>query len=165
MMERTTNIVIAGLGGQGILTAKDVLSEAAFLDGNDVKKAEVHGMSQRGGFVTSDVRYGRLVLSPMVPVGEADFLVVFDASQIESARHMLGKGGRFLQASAIDTASLPAAKALNVALMGMLSVFLDISESAWQEAIRRNLPEKLHDINFRTFEIGRQAGEKEKNHA
>lgn len=165
MSERITNIVIAGLGGQGIITASDILSDAAFLAGNDVKKAEVHGMSQRGGFVTSDVRYGPQVLSPMVPVGEADFLVVFDAGQIESARHMLKKDGRLLQASAIDLASLPTAKALNVALMGMISAFLDIDDAAWQEAIRQNLPEKLHEVNFRTFEIGKQAGEKEKHHA
>ena len=165
MIERITNIVIAGLGGQGIITASDILAEAAFLSGHDVKKAEVHGMSQRGGFVTSDVRYGRQVLSPMVPVGGADFLVVFDAGQIESARHMLKNGGRLLQAQSIDIASLPTAKALNVALMGMLSVFLDLEETAWKQAIRQNLPEKLHETNFRTFEVGRQAGEKEKNHA
>lgn len=165
MTARTTNIVIAGLGGQGIITASDVLSDAAFLAGHDVKKAEVHGMSQRGGFVTSDVRYGKQVLSPMVPPGEADFLVVFDAGQIESARHMLKGGGRLLQASAIDIATLPSAKALNVAMMGMLSVFLDLDEPSWKQAIRQNLPEKLHDINFRTFEIGKQAGEKEKDHA
>ena len=163
--DRTTSIVIAGLGGQGIITASDILSQAAFLAGHDVKKAEVHGMSQRGGFVTSDVRYGRQVLSPMVPAGEADFLVVFDATQTESARPSLRKDGRILQAASIDTAALPTAKALNVALMGFLSVFLDIPESAWKQAIQKNLPEKLHEANFKAFDVGRQTGEKEKNHA
>jgi indolepyruvate ferredoxin oxidoreductase, beta subunit len=165
MTDRITNIVIAGLGGQGIITASDILSEAAFVAGHDVKKAEVHGMSQRGGFVTSDVRYGRQVLSPMVPTGEADFLVIFDASQAESARHMLRPGGRMIQAASVDPASLPTAKALNVALMGLLSVFLDIPEAAWHEAIRRNLSEKLHEANFGAFAVGRTAGEKEKVHA
>jgi indolepyruvate ferredoxin oxidoreductase, beta subunit len=161
----TVNIVIAGLGGQGIITASDILSEAAFFDGHDVKKAEVHGMSQRGGSVTSDVRYGKLVLSPMVPAGEADFLVVFDVTQVEPARHMLKEGGRLLQVSSIDVASLPTVKALNVAMMGMLSVFLDLSESSWKKAIRQNLPEKLHDTNFKAFEAGQNAGRKEKSHA
>ena len=165
MSEKVTNIVIAGLGGQGIITASDILSEAAFVDGHDVKKAEVHGMSQRGGFVTSDVRYGKQVFSPMVPAGEADFLVVFDASQIESARHMLRKDGLLLQASAIDMAALPTAKALNVAMMGMLSVFINITESAWKKAIQQNLAEKLHETNFKAFEVGKSAGAKEKEHA
>ena len=122
-------------------------------------------MSQRGGFVTSDVRYGRQVLSPMVPAGEADFLVVFDASQTESARHMLKQNGRLLQAAAIDVAALPNAKALNIAMMGMLSVFLDIPESAWKAAIRLNLDEKLHETNFVAFARGRCAGEEEQRHA
>lgn len=157
MSHPVINIVIAGLGGQGIIKASDILSEAAFQAGHDVKKAEVHGMSQRGGFVTSDVRFGAKVLSPMVPAGEADFLVVFDASQTESARHMLKPGGRLLQASFIDAAALPTPKTLNVALMGMLSAFLDIPDTAWDEAIRKNLAEKLHDMNFKAFEAGRVA--------
>ena len=165
MIHPVTNIVIAGLGGQGIITASDILSEAAFTAGHDVKKAEVHGMSQRGGFVTSDVRYGPHVLSPMVPGGEADFLVVFDGSQIESARHMLKPGGRLLQAASIDVAALPTPKALNVALMGLLSVFLDLPAAAWNQAIRQNLAEKLHELNFKAFDLGRTAGEKEKRHA
>lgn len=165
MIHQVTNIVIAGLGGQGIITASDILAEAAFLAGRDVKKAEVHGMSQRGGFVTSDVRYGHQVLSPMVPHGEADFLVVFDGSQTESARHMLKPDGRLLQAAAIDVTSLPTAKAMNVALMGMLSVFLDIPVAAWDTAIRQNLAEKLHEMNFKAFKIGCSAGEREKCHA
>ncbi len=77
-----TNIVIAGLGGQGVLRASDILAAVAFDAGLDVKKAEVHGMSQRGGSVTSDVRYGPAVLSPMVPPGGADFLVVLEETQL-----------------------------------------------------------------------------------
>jgi indolepyruvate ferredoxin oxidoreductase beta subunit len=73
---RVTNIVFAGLGGQGVLKASDIAAAAAFRAGFDVKKSELHGMSQRGGSVTSDVRYGKRVQSPMVPPGEAEFLVV-----------------------------------------------------------------------------------------
>ena len=53
-----TNIVIAGLGGQGVLKASDLVADVAFRAGLDVKKSEIHGMSQRGGSVSSDVRYG-----------------------------------------------------------------------------------------------------------
>ena len=71
--------MIAGLGGQGVLKASDIVAEAAFRAGLDVKKSEVHGMSQRGGSVTSDIRFGRQVSSPMMPPGEADYLVLLDA--------------------------------------------------------------------------------------
>ncbi len=89
MNHHVTNVIIAGLGGQGVLKASDILAEAAFFAGLDVKKAEVHGMSQRGGSVTSDVRFGPRVLSPMVPPGEADFLVVLAEDEVESHRACL----------------------------------------------------------------------------
>jgi len=164
MTDRITNIVIAGLGGQGVIKASDMLSYAAFLAGYDVKKAEVHGMSQRGGSVTSDVRFGESVLSPMVTPGEADYLVVLEETQIEPSQHRLRDGGVLLSAGAIDSAALPTAKALNVAMMGMLSVFLKISEDVWQEAIFAHLPEKLHEANVQAFAHGREIGEKEKNY-
>jgi indolepyruvate ferredoxin oxidoreductase beta subunit len=89
MNEKTTNVVIAGLGGQGVLKASDILADAAFRAGLDVKKAEVHGMSQRGGSVACDVRFGAKVLSPMVPAGEADFLLVLEPTQADPNRHVL----------------------------------------------------------------------------
>ncbi|MGC9327029.1 MAG: 2-oxoacid:acceptor oxidoreductase family protein, partial [Candidatus Hinthialibacter sp.] len=93
MTDQVTNVVIAGLGGQGVLKASDILADAAFRAGCDVKKAEVHGMSQRGGSVNSDVRFGERVLSPMIPDGEADFLVVLSEDQVENNRSRLRPGG------------------------------------------------------------------------
>ena len=61
MQNRVTNIVIAGLGGQGVLTASDIVADVAFASGREVKKSEVHGMSQRGGSVSSEVRYLSLI--------------------------------------------------------------------------------------------------------
>ena len=74
-MEKVTNITAAGLGGQGVLKITDIMAEILFDAGYDVKKSEVHGMSQRGGSVSSEVRFGRQVFSPMVPDGESDYLV------------------------------------------------------------------------------------------
>jgi len=159
-----TNIVIAGLGGQGVIKASDMLSYAAFLAGHDVKKAEVHGMSQRGGSVTSDVRFGDRVLSPMVPPGEADYLVVLEETQVEPARHCLRANGVLLHEGMIDRAKLPTAKALNVAMMGMLSAFLRIPEDVWRKAIFEYLPAKLHDANAAAFALGRATADKEKHH-
>jgi len=161
MAFRITNVVIAGLGGQGVLKASDILAETAFLSGLDVKKAEVHGMSQRGGSVTSDVRFGEMVLSPMVPAGEADYLVVLDATQVDPARHFLRDTGRLLVATAIDVKQLPTEKALNVAMLGMLSAYLDLSEDAWFAAVRASLPERLFDANVESFRAGRATASKE----
>ena len=88
-----TNVVFCGLGGQGVIKASDILADAALRAGFDVKKSEIHGMSQRGGSVSSDVRFGKQVLSPMVPAGEVDYLVVVAPDQLANVLPMLGKGG------------------------------------------------------------------------
>ncbi len=155
-MSGVTNIVVAGLGGQGVLKASDIVADAAFLAGYDVKKAEIHGMSQRGGSVTSDVRYGQRVLSPMVPPGEADYLVVLDPGQVENNRWQLRPGGALIAPDAVEARRLRSGKSLNVALLGALSVRLDIPEAAWLEAIRANLPEKVLDLNLEAFAVGRR---------
>ncbi|MGA2034073.1 MAG: 2-oxoacid:acceptor oxidoreductase family protein [Thermoguttaceae bacterium] len=152
-----TNVIIAGLGGQGVLTASDILAEAAFAAGLDVKKADVHGMSQRGGSVRSDVRFGAEVLSPMVPPGEAHFLVVLSDGQSDTHRAMLRADGRLIDAQAIGRAALPNRRSLNVALLGLLSRHLEIEPDIWQEAIRRNLKAEWHDDNLRAFHMGREA--------
>lgn len=79
--ERTLNVLLAGIGGQGVLTASQLLAEAAVQAGHDVKKSEVHGMAQRGGVVTSHVRIGRKVYSPTISSGEVDLLVAFEEAE------------------------------------------------------------------------------------
>ena len=78
VMSKTVNIMLAGVGGQGVLLASEVISKAALQEGYDVKKSEVHGMAQRGGSVVSNVRYGRKVYSPLIAEGEADILLAFE---------------------------------------------------------------------------------------
>ena len=156
-MSRTvTNVVIAGLGGQGVLKASDILADAAFRAGLDVKKSEIRGMSQRGGSVASDVRFGREGLSPMVPPGEADYLVVLAPDQTEVHRARLRPGGILVSPDLISENGLPNPLSLNVALLGRLSTHLDIGEADWLAAIRANLPEKLHEANQAAFAIGRR---------
>jgi len=154
MSHKIVNVVVAGLGGQGVLKASDVLADAAFRAGYDVKKAEVHGMSQRGGSLYSDVRFGDVVLSPMIPPGEADFLVVLEPTQIEPNRHHLRPGGVLLPPDLIDLSTLNNRRSFNVAMMGVLSVWLDITESEWHDAIRAALPEKHHEVNLQAFALG-----------
>ena len=92
-MSRTTNILVCGVGGQGVMTATEILAEAALSLGFDVKKTEVAGMSQRGGVVTSHLRFGPEVRSPQILAGEADLLVGFEAAEALRWGHMLRAGG------------------------------------------------------------------------
>ncbi len=156
-MNKVVNVVIAGLGGQGALKASDIVAGAAFRCGLEVKKSEIHGMSQRGGSVTSDVRFGAEVFSPMVPPGEADFLVVLAPSQVENNRWQLRPGGTLIPPDLAGENTLGSKKCLNVALAGALSVFLDLPQEQWLAAIRANLPEKVHAMNLDAFQKGRQA--------
>jgi indolepyruvate ferredoxin oxidoreductase, beta subunit len=151
------NVVVAGLGGQGVLKAAEILSTVAFLASLDVKKSEIHGMSQRGGSVSSDIRYGVKVHSPMVPAGEADFLLVLTETQVDVARPMLKTGGVLITPTAVDANQLPNKKSLNVALLGTLAKHLEFPIDVWHAAIRQKLPEKLHEVNLSAFELGRTA--------
>src|SRR5512137_2460350 len=91
-----TNVVIGGLGGQGVLKSSDILADAALRAGYDVKKSELHGMSQRGGSVSSDVRFGPKVYSPMIPKGQVDFLVIVSPDQVENNLPGLKPGGKLI---------------------------------------------------------------------
>lgn len=83
--DNVTNVVIAGVGGQGILLASEVLARTALIAGYTVKTNEVHGMAQRGGSVIAQIRYGSEVHSPLVPAGTADILASFE--KIEALRY------------------------------------------------------------------------------
>jgi len=155
---RVTNVILAGLGGQGVIKASDILADAAVRAGYDVKKAEVHGMSQRGGSVTSDVRFGPRVLSPMIPRGEADFLVVLAPSEVEVTRPLLRPGGLLLAPDFVPEAELANKRCLNVALLGALSASLEIPAAIFLEAIKAALAERLHAVNEQAFELGRARG-------
>jgi indolepyruvate ferredoxin oxidoreductase beta subunit len=88
-----TNILLVGVGGQGILLASEILAETCMLAGFDVKKSEIHGMSQRGGSVVSHVRYGKQVFSPIVPEGEGDILFGFELMETCRSLVLLKPGG------------------------------------------------------------------------
>lgn len=83
-MSKIVNVTLVGVGGQGILLTSEILARTAALAGLDVKKSEIHGMSQRGGSVSSQVRFGDCVYSPIIPDGETDILVSFE--QLEAIR-------------------------------------------------------------------------------
>jgi len=94
MSASITNILLAGVGGQGILLASEILAEAFMQAGFDVKKSEIHGMSQRGGSVVSHVRFGKEVFSPVVPEGEGDILFGFELLETYRYLNLLRPGAR-----------------------------------------------------------------------
>ena len=84
MGDTVTNILVAGVGGQGVILASDLMADTFLAAGYDVKKSEVHGMAQRGGAVSSHVRFGEKVYSPIIKMGEADYL--FMTEKMETLR-------------------------------------------------------------------------------
>ncbi len=78
MVSGVTNILVGGVGGQGVILASDVMADTFLKAGFDVKKSEVHGMAQRGGSVSSHVRFGEKVYSPIIKMGEVDYLCMME---------------------------------------------------------------------------------------
>ena len=195
-MSTEKNILIVGVGGQGIILASEVMATVAMNKGFDVKQSEVHGMAQRGGSVSSNVRYGRAVSSPTIAKGEADVLLSFE--MLESLRwvdYLSPKGVAIVNTQRIDPMPVASGKAeypkqieedlrkrchklhlipgqalaekaghikaVNVTLLGVLSTILDFDKEIWEETIRGRVPAKTIDINFKAFNLGREAASQE----
>lgn len=153
---KVTNITAAGLGGQGVLKFTDILADLLFHAGYDVKKSEVHGMSQRGGSVSSEVRFGESVASPMIPEGESDYLVVLENSQLEVNLGKLRAGGVLITPDDVPLDRLTNPKALNTMMLGALASHLEIDRERWIAELKAFLPEKLHALNIEMFDLGFQ---------
>ena len=95
-LEQVFNVSLVGVGGQGILLTSDILALAAMHAGLDVKKSEIHGMSQRGGSVISQVRFGTRVFSPIVPDGASDILVSFERTEALRYVHLAKPDAKIL---------------------------------------------------------------------
>lgn len=95
-MSKTTDILLVGVGGQGTILASKVLGQIALSLGQEVKVAEIHGMSQRGGNVVTQVRFGERVYAPLIQKGQADIILAFE--KIEALRWLpyLKKGGQII---------------------------------------------------------------------
>ena len=82
----TGNILFSGVGGQGILLASEITAYSLLASGYDAKKSEVHGMAQRGGSVTAQLRFGKKIYSPLIEPGQADIQVAFE--MMEAVRYL-----------------------------------------------------------------------------
>ena len=186
------SILIAGVGGQGILRASDILCLVMMEAALDVKKSEVHGMAQRGGCVTSHVRFGKKVYSPIAKKGDVDILVSFE--KLETLRYIdfMKSGGKIIinekelypPAVNLGDAAYPNntieiikkifksvkiinatniaiiagnVRTENMALLGVLSSYLQNDVSLWEKVIRNSFPQKAVDANLKAFNMGRAA--------
>jgi len=93
MNDNRFNVLIVGVGGQGVLLASEIISEVAMHAGLDVKKSEIHGMSQRGGVVSSHIKMATKVYSPVIQHGKADVLLSFEQAEGLRAIDWLHKDG------------------------------------------------------------------------
>jgi indolepyruvate ferredoxin oxidoreductase beta subunit len=141
-MSPVVNVIFAGPAAGA---SSRVLAEAAFRAGHDVKQAEI-----RAGL--AGVRFGAEVLSPLVPRGEADYLVVLDDAELDAARPLLREGGAVL-APPLVAGDGP----VDFALLGLLSGGLDLPEEAWHAALAAG-PAPASDEGRRAFEQGRARG-------
>lgn len=189
MADDVFNVLMVGVGGQGIVLASDILAEAALLTGLDVKKSEIHGMSQRGGAVFSHVRFGTHVESPVISRGSAHVLYALERMEL---LRWADYAGPDTVAVYIATDILPAgvetypddlddeidrrfdavvrvgARALrgraspkvkNVALLGAVSVFAPLPELAFQRAMEGLVPDGTLEANLAGFAVGREIAE------
>jgi len=85
MENKVTDILLVGVGGQGIILASEIMADVFMEAGYDAKKSEVHGMAQRGGSVSTHVRFGAKVFSPLIKEGEADIFIAFE--ELEALRY------------------------------------------------------------------------------
>ena len=181
---KNTNIIIVGVGGQGILLTSKILGYLALDMGENVKVSEVHGMSQRGGSVITHVRIGRDVHSPLVDPGEADFVLSFEKLEALRAEYFLKKDGVLISNTQeilpmpvimgsttypkanptqektvlLDALTLAEeagnARAINIVLLGVLSRFMDWPQEKWESAIAACVPAKTLETNLKAFRAG-----------
>jgi indolepyruvate ferredoxin oxidoreductase beta subunit len=140
---KVTNVLMAGVGGQGIILASGVLAQAAAAAGFKVKKSDVHGMAQRGGSVSSHVRFGEVVYSPLIPEGETDILMASEF--LEGLRMLphLRSGGRVV-----------------LSTQRILPPTVSRGEQAYPEDILRRVQERdPRAIHLDCLELAREAGD------
>ncbi|WP_130807402.1 indolepyruvate oxidoreductase subunit beta [Senegalia massiliensis] len=140
-MDKVKNVLLVGVGGQGIILASKILSAGLISAGYDVKMSEVHGMAQRGGSVTTQIRYGSKVYSPIIGKGQADVIVAFE--QMEAARWIdyLRPEGKII----VNDYKIPSAPIL-------------IGEREYPENILEDLKSKANVSLVKGFKLAKELG-------
>ncbi|MBR0597046.1 indolepyruvate oxidoreductase subunit beta [Sinanaerobacter chloroacetimidivorans] len=140
-MSKVKNILLVGVGGQGTILASKILSEGLAQAGYDVKMSEIHGMSQRGGNVSTQIRYGEKVYSPIVGKGEADVIVAFEKMEALRWIEFLKPDGRMV----INDFEIP-------------SVPIQLGSAKYPEGILEELSSKAKVSVFKAGDIAAALG-------
>ncbi len=140
-MSEVKNILLVGVGGQGIILASKILAKGLMSGGYDVKMSEVHGMAQRGGSVTTQVRFGEKVYSPIIGRGQADILVSFEKMEAGKWIDHLKKDGKVI----VNDYEIPSAPILT----GKLE---------YPKGIIEELQKKVDLTAFKAAEIAKELG-------
>jgi indolepyruvate ferredoxin oxidoreductase beta subunit len=193
MKREINNILMVGVGGQGIVLASDILGDVAIATRMDVKKTDTLGMAQRGGSVVSHVRIAKEVHSPLIREGEVDLLLAFEKleairwggflrqngfaiindftippqsvklgiynypadEEIKTSLSQRTENIVFVQGSqkAIELGDI---RILNIFILGCISALLPFDIEVWKECLINHLPKKIHQINLKALELGRE---------
>lgn len=180
-------VLLAGLGGQGVVTAGDLLIAAALHEGYEVKKSEIHGLSRRFGSVSCQVRLGSPLHSPLRGHGGIDILLALEGYEALKQLPYLKPEGVglvnefWLRPAAIQTGTetppsredsrlhwfpgttqaqeLQAPRSLNYYMLGVVSEWLPLSETSWEQALEGGQRAKAAPTNRQLFELGRAAAQ------
>jgi len=188
-MPEVFNVLMVGVGGQGIVLASDVLAEAAALAGRDVKKSEIHGMSRRGGPVFGHVRFGERVFSPVIDEGQADVIVAMEPMELLRWARWARPGAAacylgepilpvgveaypvgheaeitrlFSPVVRVELAAIRrtvALKVRNTALLGAASVFFPLPADSLRQALQVLSPRGSYEANQAAFDAGHAIAE------
>ncbi len=135
-MNKVKNILLVGVGGQGTILASKILTTALVDEGYQVKMSEIHGMSQRGGSVSTQVRFGEEVLSPIIGKGDADVIVAFEKMEALRWLPYLKKEGKMV----INDCEIP-------------SVPILLGKAQYPEKILESLRKKADIVPLKATEI------------
>jgi len=147
-MAEVKNILLAGVGGQGIILASKILAAGLISAGHDVKMSEVHGMAQRGGSVTTQVRFGEKVYSPIIGKGQADIVVSFETMETGKWLEFLKPNGKVV----VNDYQIPSAPILTGKVeypTGVIEALNEVADVTVFEAAK--LAEQLG--NIRTMNV------------
>ena len=164
-MNDVKSCLLVGVGGQGAILISKIMSNGFMKAGYDVKQSEVHGMAQRGGSVSTQVRWGKKVYGPVFGKGEADIMVALEkmeavryAEYPEGCIEAMQKNFKTIAVPASDIAiELGNPKCMNVVLFGAMCDSLGCPEIDWEQVVAETVPAKVKELNLKAFRAGREA--------
>lgn len=138
-MKDEHNILLVGIGGQGVITLSNIIAYTFFKQGFDVKKSDAKGMSQRNAEVVSHIKIGKKIYSPIIKKKMVDILLGFDKKRVEDYKDYLNKNTKIIIANS------------NIILLKKISKLFNIKQEEWVKSIKRFIPEKYVEEEIKLF--------------